>query len=269
MLSLISRNIPKSFRKQTALMFVVLGVVLAILRVAASEHYFVGAATVCYGFVIGWFAGWLAKRRQASSGLRASAGKRNVAPKFPLTEFVLVKSGNMERTFTVARSILCASVAAAGVVAALAARADTTALNVKTGLWEMTVQMAGSPPLPKDMLERLPPEQRAKVDAMLEAMTQPHTTRTCLTKEKLARGPLEPEEKTRSCKRTVVTNSATALDVKLECPAEGGTASTSLHVEALSPQALKGTSVVTRANGGGTTGSIQGRWVADDCGDVK
>ena len=44
MLSLISRNIPKSLWGQTALM---------------------GAVTVCYGFVIGWFAGWMAKRRQA------------------------------------------------------------------------------------------------------------------------------------------------------------------------------------------------------------
>jgi uncharacterized membrane protein len=65
MLSLISRNIPKSLWGQTALMFIVLAVVLVVLRAFTSQHYFMGAVTVCYGFVIGWFAGWMAKRRQA------------------------------------------------------------------------------------------------------------------------------------------------------------------------------------------------------------
>src|SRR5215471_9959218 len=60
MLSLISR-----LCGQTARMFIVLAVVLAVLRAFTSQHYFMGAVTVCYGFVIGWFAGWMAKRRQA------------------------------------------------------------------------------------------------------------------------------------------------------------------------------------------------------------
>jgi hypothetical protein len=65
MISLLSRHVPKSLWGQTTLMFVALAVVLAILRAVASQHYFLGAVTVCYGFVIGWFAGWMAKRRQA------------------------------------------------------------------------------------------------------------------------------------------------------------------------------------------------------------
>lgn len=51
---------------QTALMLIVLAVVLVILRASTSPHDFMGAETVCYGFVIGWFAGWMAKRRQMS-----------------------------------------------------------------------------------------------------------------------------------------------------------------------------------------------------------
>jgi|NGEPerStandDraft_6_1074524.scaffolds.fasta_scaffold17286_1 ABC-type xylose transport system permease subunit len=66
MFSLISRNIPKSLWGQTALMLIILAIVLAALRIFTPQHYFMGAVTVCYGFVIGWFAGWLAKRRQAS-----------------------------------------------------------------------------------------------------------------------------------------------------------------------------------------------------------
>ena len=44
----------------------VLAIVLAVLWRFTFHHYFMGAITVCYGFVIGWFAGWLAKRRQVS-----------------------------------------------------------------------------------------------------------------------------------------------------------------------------------------------------------
>jgi len=66
MLSLILRNIPKSRWGNTAPMLIVLAIVLAVLRAFTSRHYFLAAVTVCYGFVIGWFAGWMAKRRQTS-----------------------------------------------------------------------------------------------------------------------------------------------------------------------------------------------------------
>jgi hypothetical protein len=63
MISLRSQYL-SSFWGQTGLMLIILAAVLAVLRVVASHHYFMGAATVCYGFVIGWFAGWLGKQRQ-------------------------------------------------------------------------------------------------------------------------------------------------------------------------------------------------------------
>jgi hypothetical protein len=66
MFNLISHDFPKSLLGQTALMFIVLALVLGVLWAFISRHYFMGAVTVCYGFVIGWFAGWLAKRRQVS-----------------------------------------------------------------------------------------------------------------------------------------------------------------------------------------------------------
>ena len=66
MFSIISRNIPRSLWGQTILMFVILVVVLTVLRTFTPHHYFMGAVTVCYGFVVGWFAGWLARRRQAT-----------------------------------------------------------------------------------------------------------------------------------------------------------------------------------------------------------
>jgi xanthine/uracil permease len=66
MFSLNSRNIPKSLWGQTALMFITLAVMLAVLRAFTSQHYFMRTVTASYGFVIGWFAGWMAKRTQSS-----------------------------------------------------------------------------------------------------------------------------------------------------------------------------------------------------------
>jgi hypothetical protein len=65
MSSRISRNIPKSLWGPVV-MVVILAIVLAVLRAFTSQHHFMGTVTVCYGFVIGWFAGWMAKQRQTS-----------------------------------------------------------------------------------------------------------------------------------------------------------------------------------------------------------
>jgi len=64
-LSLVSCHIRKSLWQQTALMLILRAIVLALLHALTSHHYFMGAQTVCCGFVIGWFAGWLAKRTQS------------------------------------------------------------------------------------------------------------------------------------------------------------------------------------------------------------
>ena len=168
------------------------------------------------------------------------------------------------------QSIRCACIAAAGAFATVSAWAETPALNVKTGLWEMTVQLGGPLPLPSDALARLPPEQRAKMEAMLGALAQPHTAKTCITKEKLSRGALEAGENNGPCRRTVVSNSSNALDLRVECKMDETTMSTNLHLEAPTPEVLKGVSVITRGNRPGTTtGTIQGRWLGADCAGVR
>lgn len=166
------------------------------------------------------------------------------------------------------RAIVCACLAAAGVVAAIAARAESPALNVKTGLWEMTVRLTGLT-VPNDALARLPPEQRAKVEAMLGAAAQARTVKTCLTKEKLARGVLETDERHPECKRTVVSNTANTLEVRGECKLEDAAVSTSMYVEAPNPEALKGKSTIARADRPPMSSSFEGRWLGADCGDVR
>ena len=67
MTGLLSRDNRRSLWGQTVLMLAILAAVLAVLWLLTSPHYFKGALTVCYGFVIGWFAGWLARRGQAAN----------------------------------------------------------------------------------------------------------------------------------------------------------------------------------------------------------
>jgi hypothetical protein len=55
---------PQVTTEQTALMLIILAAVLMGLRAFTSYHYFLGAGTDCYGFVIGCIAGCMGKRRQ-------------------------------------------------------------------------------------------------------------------------------------------------------------------------------------------------------------
>src|SRR5689334_10995600 len=67
-------------------------------------------------------------------------------------------------------------------------------LNVKLGLWETTstITTKGQVPVSDEMLSRLTPEQRARVEERMKAQagdrTTTHTYKSCLTKEKLERG---------------------------------------------------------------------------------
>lgn len=165
------------------------------------------------------------------------------------------------------RQILRACIAAASVVAAIAARAETPALDVKTGLWEMTLHLSRLPPIPN--AARLPPEQRARLDAMLGAVARSHTVKTCLTKEKLSWGMLAPDDRHRDCKRSIGSNSARALDMTVDCKLDDGTISTSVHIEAPTREMLKGNSVMTRTNQPEVTSTVEARWLGAECGDVR
>src|SRR5215471_1665648 len=67
-------------------------------------------------------------------------------------------------------------------------------LNVKTGLWEVTTTMStqGETPVPAELLQRLTPEQRARMEARMKAQpagrSRTTTEKNCLTEEDLAKG---------------------------------------------------------------------------------
>ncbi len=65
-----------------------------------------------------------------------------------------------------------------------------TPLNVKEGLWEITVThsmsgMPAMPSIPPDALAKMPPEQRARIEAMMKGGASTDVHKDCITKEKL------------------------------------------------------------------------------------
>jgi len=160
---------------------------------------------------------------------------------------------------------------------ACAAADQVQPLNVKLGLWETTttVQMSGAPPIPAEMLEKLSPEQRAKLEAAMKArQTQgPSTTvrKECLTKEKLDKSLAFGGENRQSCKQTIVSATGSKEDIRVECTGEIK-GSGEIHVEALNSENVQGSMHMT-ANAAGATmhtqSTFKARWLGASCGTTK
>ena len=93
-------------------------------------------------------------------------------------------------------------------------------LNVKTGLWESTTTSttAGEMPLPSDMLAKFSPDQRARIEARMNANSAARmgtfTNKQCETKEKLAEQPFSSQKE---CKSSIITSTATKAEIKMSC----------------------------------------------------
>ena len=156
--------------------------------------------------------------------------------------------------------------------------ATAATLNLKPGLWEMTWsgQTSGAPPIPPDVLAQMPPERRAKLEAAMAAnanrTSAPHANKQCITEKGLQRGLNVEENKTESsCQRTVVSNTASVMDMRQECTGQEIMSGTS-HFEAIGPEALTGAIDMTMTDGVRTTTVkrvMLGKWLGADCGNLK
>jgi len=160
---------------------------------------------------------------------------------------------------------------ALALVCTVACNAQTTPLNVKTGEWESTIasDTSGQLPIPQDMLDKMTPEQRAKMEAMMKArgMQGPRTTVTkhCVKKEDLDK-PFGNENK--SCKPTIVTSSATKQEIHMECEMGGGKQVGTLKFEAVDSSTVKGSMQMTASNGGRTmnvNSTFSAKWLGPAC----
>jgi hypothetical protein len=153
---------------------------------------------------------------------------------------------------------------------ALAGAADK--LNIKTGLWEIaaTTDFSGMPPLPKEMLDKLTPEQRAEMEAAIKKGSgerESEVSRECISERDLER-PFEsanPDE----CKQEIVRSTRTTQEVQLTCTGEYKGSGTFLIT---TPTAETMTGVLDLSVGEGPNAmkvkaNMKGRWLGPDCGE--
>jgi len=152
-----------------------------------------------------------------------------------------------------------------------------THLDIKMGLWETTNENNVSGlALPADMVARLTPEQRAKMEAMIAARqgqgSKTTVTKSCVTKEKMEKDYMFGENR-EECTRTVLNSTSSKLDVKLVCSdkehkmkSEG-----TFHLDVVNSELVKGTIHMTMA--GESTmkmdHSFTSKYLGAACGDVK
>jgi Protein of unknown function (DUF3617) len=159
------------------------------------------------------------------------------------------------------RKLVLAGAICLSVQLLLAASGKYQPLNIKTGLWETTstTKISGRPPISPEMLAQMTPEQRARFEVEMNRMVnqtpRTRTSKTCLTKEKLEKDPFN--DKDQSCKETVLSSTASKMEIREVCTEEGSTVDILVHIEALDSENVKGT-VQSNASGGGNTMNVNG-----------
>ena len=155
-------------------------------------------------------------------------------------------------------------------------------IDAKLGLWEITStqQMQGmpvtggsAPSIPPETLAKMPPEQRAQVEAMIKQRSgQPtvRTTQSCVTKEKLDKAPFA--EQRESCTRTIISSTSKTFEMHQECTEKNGMQTTAdAKYEVVGDTTMKGSMKVKAVREGRTmnmTIDLSGKWISSDCGAV-
>jgi hypothetical protein len=128
-------------------------------------------------------------------------------------------------------------------------------LNIKVGLWETNIssKRSGAMPIPDDVLARLTPEQRARIEERMKSSNETvhnSTQKRCVTKEDLEKGFNFAQEK--DCTHTVINSSSSKLETRLTCHGQDMEGNGTVSIEALSPENVKGVSDTTITSSGHT-----------------
>lgn len=152
--------------------------------------------------------------------------------------------------------------------------ADFRPLDVKTGQWESTLtgQTSGQPPIPDEVLNRMTPEQRARMEAAMQARGArgPKTTvnKSCLTKDRLDKPFNLGDESTKACTRTLVTSSGSKQEIHVDCDRASMKSSGTIKVEAIDSENVKGSMQMTMTNGEHTMNmnyTFAAKWIGPAC----
>lgn len=178
----------------------------------------------------------------------------------------------MQKTISCASILLCALI--------LLAADAYKPLNVKTGLWQVTVihTASGTPPIPADMqarMAKMTPEQRARVEEMIRSRfggtPQTTTYNKCVTTKDLNTNPWAngSDEK---CNWTVLNSTASDMEVNgSSCAAgrdQGMKTNVNVKLHVVDPENVKATMQGSATGNGQTTnisGTYTGKWLGATC----
>jgi Protein of unknown function (DUF3617) len=173
------------------------------------------------------------------------------------------------------RTLLQVALTSLAVTASVQA-AELTKPNIKPGLWEVSItpHISGEMPIPEDQLAKMTPEQRARLQAAMQAhQPKPRVYKECMTPEKIARGlEIDPHGDDSSCKRNVVSSSAKALTLHDECNKPERKTVTDVHFEVKGGTQLSGKINVVMTSAGKTmtvNNTMEGKWLSASCGTIK
>ena len=143
-------------------------------------------------------------------------------------------------------------------------------LDIKTGLWEVSskTDMSGAT-IPAGVLEKLPPDRRAKMMAILKnRKAAMNTIQSCVTKDDLDR-PFKAQDEEENCKSTVVTATPTKAEYKIQCSGSEAHSGV-MKIEALSRESIRSSTIMQVNSGKGTVANeMSARWISANCGNVK
>jgi hypothetical protein len=148
-------------------------------------------------------------------------------------------------------------------------------LDIKPGLWEiaLTVRTSGQPPMPPEVLSKLTPEERARIEtkAKERAAEGPRTTvkKSCLSEQELHQPfTLTFGGEGQGCRQTVTNASRTRREIRVDCgtgaPHGGGT----VRIETMDPENAKVSSSWTATDGARTmkmSSTATLRWLGAVC----
>jgi hypothetical protein len=151
-------------------------------------------------------------------------------------------------------------------------------LNVKTGLWEVTttINSRGHMPIPAEMLQRLTPEQRARMEARMKAQPAERartiTQRNCVTEKDMEKGALFNSTPNQECTEKIVTSTATSAEIEMSCDTRGVRGNGTVKLQVLSPESVQGSSHITALGNGqtlNTDSTFAARWISASCGNAN
>jgi hypothetical protein len=149
------------------------------------------------------------------------------------------------------------------------------ALNVKPGQWETTANGAtpgAAAALPPGLLDRLPPDQRAKLEAQMKAAGQArtNTSTSCVTQEDVAKG--FPATVPQNCKYNLTVSTANQQKITVTCETDKAKTTGTIQIDAVDSENVKGSMQMATAVNGQTMNTnmtFTSKWVGPACSEKK